>query len=366
MPKKYKIALIILVAIGLGLYIWNKSASTKVFLSLLPLEDDVQLLIQSIFDRRNKALLEKDEEFLDALYDRTLSTGQYAYEHEMKKMNYIHIWSHKQSVKFTNIQSDVFLRKVEKRENGLYITLAVSTEYQYVYDDLPDVYHHFRIGTYHSLELIKDKDWIITKEWYSDPFSDSLDIDNLDMENVKDIIASSEKRDLSNLNERRLAALEYADKHCGVARPPDFSFHYNDKYTNYNSLGGDCTNFASQMLFEGGGFTKTGTWNYSQGVGSSAWINANAFNNYMLYSGRGSLIMKGSYEEVLKNSYNLLPGDYIGYEKKGRVAHISIVSGIDAKGYALVHSHNTDRYHVPWDLGWSNKGIIFYLVRVNY
>lgn len=86
----------------------------------------------------------------------------------------------------------------------------------------------------------------------------------------------------------------------------------------------------------------------------------------MLYSGRGSLITRGTYNQVFKNSFKLLPGDFIAYEKKGKVTHISVVTGIDSKGYALVNCHNTDRYRVPWDLGWSDKGIVFWLVRVNY
>ncbi|MDK2919909.1 MAG: hypothetical protein PWQ37_2642 [Candidatus Petromonas sp.] len=86
----------------------------------------------------------------------------------------------------------------------------------------------------------------------------------------------------------------------------------------------------------------------------------------MLYSGRASKIAYGTYEQVYKASYKLLPGDFIAYEKNGKVTHISVVTGADSKGYTYVHSHNTDRYRVPWDLGWSDKGIKFWLVRVHY
>jgi len=120
------------------------------------------------------------------------------------------------------------------------------------------------------------------------------------------------------------------------------------------------------MLFEGGGFRKNRIWNYEKGQGSKAWLNANAFNQYMLNSGRASRIAYGSYDQILKSSFKLLPGDYVAYEKKGKVTHISVVSGQDSKGYALVNSHNSDRYRVPWDLGWNNKGIKFHLVRVHY
>jgi NMD protein affecting ribosome stability and mRNA decay len=86
----------------------------------------------------------------------------------------------------------------------------------------------------------------------------------------------------------------------------------------------------------------------------------------MINSGRASLIASGSYNKVYKAAYKMLPGDIVAYEKKGKITHISVVTGADSKGYTLVNCHNTDRYHVPWDLGWSDKGIKFYLIRVHF
>ena len=75
---------------------------------------------------------------------------------------------------------------------------------------------------------------------------------------------------------------------------------------------------------------------------------------------------KGSYEEVYKEAYKLRPGDIVGYEKNGRITHVSTVTGLDSRGYPLVTCHNTDRLLVPWDLGWSDKKIGFHLIKVNY
>ncbi|MGO0915855.1 amidase domain-containing protein, partial [Clostridioides difficile] len=133
-----------------------------------------------------------------------------------------------------------------------------------------------------------------------------------------------------------------------------------------NPEGGDCANFASQIMFESGRFKKNSIWNYSERAGTKAWVNAQAFKNYALYSGRGSLIAKGSYEEVYKEAYNLRPGDFVGYEKKGRITHVSTVTGLDSRGYPLVTCHNTDRMLVPWDLGWSDKSIRFHIIKINY
>ena len=48
-------------------------------------------------------------------------------------------------------------------------------------------------------------------------FADSLELDNLKMEQNKKFILSNEARDFSNLNPRRLGVIEYADRYCGAA-----------------------------------------------------------------------------------------------------------------------------------------------------
>ncbi|MPM82758.1 hypothetical protein SDC9_129820 [bioreactor metagenome] len=119
-------------------------------------------------------------------------------------------------------------------------------------------------------------------------------------------------------------------------------------------------------MYESGRFKKNEIWNYANGSATKAWVNAQGFKNYIVNSGRGSYISKGNYEEVYREAYNLRPGDFVGYEKKGRITHVSTVTGFDSKGYPLVTCHNTDRLLVPWDLGWSDKAIKFHLIKVNY
>lgn len=118
-------------------------------------------------------------------------------------------------------------------------------------------------------------------------------------------------------------------------------------------------------MYEGGKLRKNSVWNYDK-EGSMAWLSARGLYSYLVTSGRGSLIVSGNYNTVLKLSYKLLPGDIVAYEKNGKIAHISVVTGQDSRGYALVNCHNTDRYRVPWDLGWSDKKIKFHFIRVHY
>lgn len=367
--KMIKVILLIIAFLAiclLGVSLWNQHLSTSdAFID----DNDKELLareVRRIFHMRNKAILDENTDVLDNLYDKTVRNGIWAYEHEIKKMKYLHNWSNKQSVDFTNIDTQIVIRSIKDKGEGYILNILASTEYEYIYLDDPETKNTFRIGTYHSLDLMPKNDkLLITKEWYTDPFADSLHLDDINSHQINEIILAGEPKDLSTLNEKRLKALEYADKFCGAASLPEHGFQYNPEYRNYNSQGGDCANFASQIMYAGG-FKKNQTWNYTNGAGSKSWVNAQAFKDYMIYSGRASLIASGSYDKILKASYNLLPGDFVAYEKKGKIVHISVVSGLDSRGYALVNSHNTDRYRVPWDLGWNNKGIRFWLIHSHF
>lgn len=330
-------------------------------------KEEAAKAIEQIFQNRNRAILSQDLELIESMYDLNTKYGTWAMEYEKRKLRYLHNWAEKQGVKFIEINPSLVIRRLKGGNDKYSINLLCSTEYRYAYENKPEAINSSRIGTYHSINLAnKDGVWIITKEWYTDPFADSLNLENIKADDIKQHILSQEGRDFSSLKERRLKAMEYADQFCGAATEQKYGFKYNKKYRDYNPQGGDCANFASQILFEGGKFRKNKAWNYDGKGATGAWVNADGFKNYMIGSGRASVIAHGSYEKVYKASYKLLPGDFVAYEKNGDITHISVVSGADSRGYSLVTCHNTDRNKVPWDLGWSNKKIKFWLVRVHY
>ena len=80
---------------------------------------------------------------------------------------------------------------------------------------------------------------------------------------------------------------------------------------------------------------KIHAWNYDKNGATGIWLNADGFKRYMIYSGRASVIAYGSYDKVYKASYKLLPGDFVAYEKKNDITHISVVTGADSRGYSL-------------------------------
>lgn len=367
---------IFIISLGVFLRKENNPEISKEIISLLEtpetcknseLKIKFEEILNKLFKNRNISILNNDLEELKNFYNLNKKLSLFAYESESKKIKYLNNWSQKQGVVFNDINSKILIKKIKEREPGLYgIICSVSTEFTYYY--LNDQFNNnkFNLGTYHYLNIKEDRDrYIIEKEWYTDPFSDSLDLNNIKSDEIKSYILNSSKPDYS-IDERTQKALDYAHTYCGVPSNDELCFKYNKNYTDFNSAGGDCANFASQILFEGGGFKKNSTWNYSNGEGSKAWVNAQSFKNYMVYSGRASYISKGKYSEIYKASYNLRPGDFVAYEKNGRITHISTVTGLDSKGYPLVTCHNTDRLLVPFDLGWSNDNITFHLIDVHY
>src|SRR5690554_7428828 len=260
-------------------------------------------MLDELFSQRNETILGGDSSGMKQYYDMSTKYGLWAYEHQVKRIKYLHLWAGKQGIRFVGIDSDIVVSSLKEYGEGYRSYFMCSTSYDYVYTDESHVTNRFRIGTYHSIDILSTENgWVITREWYTDPFADSLGLTDVRKEEFKEFLLQSGPRDFSDLNKRRIQAVEYADKYCGAANPAG-DYAYNKNYKNYNPLGGDCANYASQVLHEGGGFKKTYAWNYKKD-GNQAWLNAHAFKGYLLYSGRASLIAYGTYEKVFKASFN--------------------------------------------------------------
>jgi hypothetical protein len=331
-------------------------------------EADWEQVIDRLFALRDGCVLRGDVEPLRSYFLTDERSGQWAFDNEAARAEYLARWAARQGVTLQSIRTDIRILRSRAVGRGYAFYLIASTEYTYAYPDSPDTLNSFRMGGHHSLDLIPgevENTWIISREWYDDPLAKSFD-SSLYTPAMTEYIAGHAPEDEPDLGDKRLAAVRYADQYCGAASDGSNGYQYNTDYTDYNALGGNCANFASQALYESGAFKKNGTWNYKNGKGSRAWINAQGFKDYLLYSGRGSLLARGKYADVYQAAYGLLPGDIVAYAYKGDVSHISIVTGRDSKGYPLVNSHNLDRYRTPWDLGWNSSRYSYYLIRVSY
>lgn len=368
--------------------IYYSFPSTCIFYSN---EEEVQLKneIEKIYNTRDAAFISGNLNSLKPLFDSSQQYGKWSLEHEIRRVKYLKSWSKQREVKFINVESFVRVKRIYNKGSKIIVSLEESYKFDYLYPkDLTQTVNSFGVGIRHTLTLIKKNDLNkIYSDWYTDCFEDAMGSYSGDIGDG--VVTTNYEKTLSVYKTEvkaakpyynREKAVDYADKYCGAAWGSDNNYKYNKKYNDYNGIGGDCTNFASQVLgdSEGGGLPQDGSWYCSSTKnmrcpGTRAWVNVNGLKDYLLYSGKGSQIKKGTFKELTTPTSNysqgvisrLKPGDLICYEKKGDPDHFAIVTSIDSHGYPLVNSHTTDRYHVPWDLGWSDNRIKFILIHIN-
>lgn len=344
-------------------------------------QNELKSEVERIYNERSAALVSGDISSLKPLFDTSQKYGRWALEHEIKRVQYLNEWAKERDITFGKIESTVRIKKIYPQGNITKVALQESYKFDYVYsDDENSPVNSFGVGIRHTASLIKKNEkWVIYNDWYTDCFEDALHNYTADVPQssttqtpIPDINKTFEVGTIYRRSYDRQKAVAYADKYCGAAWGSGNNFKYNKKYNDYNGIGGDCTNYASQVLGdkEGGGLPIGGGWT----PGSSAWANADGLKNYLVYSGRGSVISIGTFKQLTKPSETLPKGaigklqlgDLVAYEKgRGNIDHFAVVTGFDSHGYPLVNSHTTDRYHVPWDLGWGDSKIRFFLIHIN-
>ncbi|WP_051585953.1 serine hydrolase [Caldanaerobius polysaccharolyticus] len=330
--------------------------------------------LKNIFDVKTKALTGITEKNLKDFFDLSSIYGKYAYEHEIRRINYVTSWAKKRNVHFSNIYIDLRIIYTERKGESVWIYAVETMNANYEYDD--NNKNLFGIGIRHAIEMVqKDGKWLIKRDWYTDPLDEDTTIHDVtpastlysQAQAAFQNLAIQQKANSNTYRYDREKAVKYADMYNGGAYRTEKNHRYNQKYPDYTALGGDCTNFVSQCLGdpeEGGGLPQDYTWFFNGKAGSKAWVQADSLASYLLYSGKGSLIAKGNYEEVEKHLSSLSIGDLIAYEEKNDIVHFAIVTGLNSKSIPVVNSHTSDRYHVPWDLGWDKK-TVFWLIHIN-
>ncbi len=133
----------------------------------------------------------------------------------------------------------------------------------------------------------------------------------------------------------RKAAAKYAKR---------WAFSRNPEYYNFDGIGGDCTNFASQCLYAGSrvmNFTKDFGWYYiSINNRAPAWSSAEYFRRFLL-DNRG----EGPFAAARKIT-QLESGDFISLSDGENIYHtLFVVDIIDNMPY--VAAHTNDAYNIP-------------------
>lgn len=76
------------------------------------------------------------------------------------------------------------------------------------------------------------------------------------------------------------------DRHLAVSYAKKWAFARNPKYYNYDSIGGDCTNFISQCIYAGSNvmnYNKVNGWYYINGNNKSpSWTGVEFLYDFLI------------------------------------------------------------------------------------
>jgi hypothetical protein len=339
---------------------------------------DIHTFLIKLFNERTQLLMDQKPEAISKFYENRL--GRYPYEQEQLRSQYINTWAEKRGITFSDAESSIRIIRIKKEGELAKVSLTQSLKLSYVYNTNKNNPQFFGIGTRHVLTLKKiNGEWLVLREWYTDPLTENPkwipEFNGFPKPTFLKFETDTEKSgDKRKKRYNRERAIEYANKYAGLAWGAGNNQRYNKKYLDYTHRGGDCTNFASQVLGdmkEGGGLPMRSGWHY-RSEGSQAWVRTDSLKNFVLHGGYGTLIAKGFFADVVKPTDQypdgaieaLKPGDLIAYEMDGDVDHFSVLVGFDDHGYPVVNSHTADRYRVPFDLGW-DKNTKYLLIHIN-
>ncbi len=145
-----------------------------------------------------------------------------------------------------------------------------------------------------------------------------------------------------------MRVIEY-DREKAVAYAREWAFSRNPAYYNFNAIGGDCTNFASQCLFAG-----VGVMNYTPDIGwfyrsvsdrAAAWTGVEFFYRFLTANAVGGGVGSGAgpfAEEV--SLQDLKIGDFVQFGRStGDFYHTPVVVGF-SRGEPLLAAHTFDAF----------------------
>ena len=148
---------------------------------------------------------------------------------------------------------------------------------------------------------------------------------------------------------------------------------YNPNYPNYNNMGGDCTNFISQCVYDGGMPMRVGStdayWYYNSSGRSPSWAGADYFMRHWTkvrsssYYGRAYEVRIYTKDYILKNRNTvgnyIEAGDIVQYlnPADSTAYHSHIISTKYSMGSPMVFycSHYADMKNGDWFVYINNE-----------
>lgn len=144
-----------------------------------------------------------------------------------------------------------------------------------------------------------------------------------------------------------MAIFEY-DREAAVSYARKWAFSRNPKYYNFNGLGGDCTNFASQCLYAGANimnYTPDIGWYYrSVNDRAAAWTGVEYFYRFLTENAENPIGNgDGPFAEET-DIRGLQIGDFVQFGREtGDFYHTPVVVGFSG-GVPLLAAHSYDAF----------------------
>lgn len=341
-----------------------------------------QIYVVNMLRQRFETLMDGDLSRIEWNYLVDELGGEYAWIKEQNRTRYFRAWLEDRGYTLKSARAWFEVDSVISLGRGGYrmeITEHAAYEYSHPTGEGTAKTHAFGSRTVHVLEAHAVGDgWRIAYDWYADPLGEGAitpgkgrivpsasetqpgPTDRVPDE--PDSFAQTDRYD-------RERAADYALRHSGVRSMPGGG-KYNRDYDVYSYVGGDCANFVSQVLAAGG---LPQDWGWGYYGGSPSWTCSQDLVWYLLGSGTGRSVFRGDFAGALlplpdepRGAVGLLqPGDVIGYEIRGELTHVAVVAAVDPCGWPVIASHTADRLFFPWDLGW-DQDTVFWFVQIVY
>ena len=140
------------------------------------------------------------------------------------------------------------------------------------------------------------------------------------------------------------------DRGLAVEYAREWVFRRNPAYYNFEKIGGDCTNFASQCLFAG-----IGVMNYTRDIGwyyrsefdrAAAWTGVQYFYNFLTANVIGVGDGAGPFAQEVGLA-EVEAGDFLQFGREtGDFYHTPVVVGF-WNGVPLLAAHSNDAFERP-------------------
>ena len=142
--------------------------------------------------------------------------------------------------------------------------------------------------------------------------------------------------------------IEY-NRNLAVSYARKWAFSRNPAYYDFDGIGGDCTNFASQCLYAGVdvmNYTPDLGWYYNSPTDRSAgWTGVEYFYNFLIANAQTGVGTGAGPFAKLVGISELQIGDFIQLGREtGDFYHTPVVVGFTANGVPLVAAHTNDAY----------------------